>query len=200
MASFLGRTETLVTILFGLAVLGERFRRHEAAGGALVLLGVVCLRYTGGVEISRGFFYCLAGAACWGVTEGLGKVAVRHIEPLLFTWGRSVLLCPAFLAAALASPTGMVLPHGAGTWAGVAGVALSGPVLARYLYMKSLSLIPVSKAALVNQTQPVGVALLAGLALGRVPAPKEWIGGSMIILGCMLLVKGKNKRPGTKEP
>ena len=53
-ASFLGRAETLVTIAFGVVFLGERFRRIEIAGAVLVLSGVGLIRYTGGVEISRG--------------------------------------------------------------------------------------------------------------------------------------------------
>ena len=36
-ASFLGRTETLVTIFLGVVFLGERFRRIEIAGGLLVV-------------------------------------------------------------------------------------------------------------------------------------------------------------------
>jgi drug/metabolite transporter (DMT)-like permease len=144
------------------------------------------------MEVSAGFLLCLVAAACWGITEGLAKIVVRHMEPLVFTWGRCMLLAPVFLVTA--SADGLVLPPTGALWAGVIGIALAGPVLARYLYMKSLTLLPVSKAALINQLQPIWVALLAGLIFQSIPTLKECIGGVMIIAGCMLLVRRKSQR------
>jgi len=188
-ASFLGRTETLVTILFGMVFLGERLSRRELGGGALVIAGVVVIRYVGGMEVSRGFLICLAAALCWGLSEGMAKIAVRHMEPLVITWGRCLFLAPVFFLTASASPEGLVLPSSAPLWAGVLSIALVGPVLGRYSYMKALSLIPVSKAALINQLQPVWVAVMACLLLKTLPSVREFAGGLMIIAGCMILVR-----------
>jgi len=187
-ASFLGRAETLVTIFFGVVFLGERFRRGEIAGALLVLAGVAVIRYAGGVEVSKGFLLCLLAALCWGIGEGLAKVALQSVAPLVFTWGRCLILAPVFLAAAAASPEGLVLPGTPEVWWGVAGVALSGPVIARFLYLKSLTILPVSRVALINQFQPVWVAVTAGILLGTLPAPREWVGGALIIAGCLLLL------------
>ncbi len=194
-ASFLGRAETLVTIAFGVVFLGERFRRIEIAGAVLVLSGVGLIRYTGGVEISRGFVLCIVACILWGVTEGLAKVAVRHASPLFFTWGRTVLLAPAFYCTALASNGGLVLPDSTHLWILVIALSLSGPVVARYLYMKCLTLLPVSRAALINQSQPIWVAVIAGVCLGVLPGPREWIGGGLIIAGCLLLVRRRKNSP-----
>jgi drug/metabolite transporter (DMT)-like permease len=71
----------------------------------------------------------------------------------------------------------------------VIGLAVSGPVIGRFLYMKSLSLMPVSKAALILQFQPIWVAVIAGVLIGTIPSPKEWFGGALIIAGCILLVR-----------
>lgn len=191
-ASFLGRAETLVTIAFGIAFLGERFRTIEIVGALLVLFGAGLIRYTGGVEISRGFVLCMVSCLLWGVTEGLAKVAVRHASPLVFTWGRTVLLAPVFCCAAIASDRGLVLPDSARLWILVIALSLSGPVVARYLYMKCLTLLPVSRAALINQSQPIWVAVIAGICLGVLPGVREWIGGGVIIAGCLLLVRQRN--------
>jgi len=194
-ASFLGRAETLVTIAFGVAFLGERFRKVEIVGAVLVLFGVGVIRYTGGVEISKGFVLCIVSCVLWGVTEGLAKVAVKHASPLFFTWGRTVLLAPAFWATAIASDQGLVLPDSTRLWVLVIALSLSGPVVARYLYMKCLTLLPVSRAALINQSQPIFVAAIAGIALGVLPGVREWIGGGVIIAGCLVLVwERKNNR------
>jgi len=188
-SSFLGRSEVLVTILFAMIFLKERFTRIEVAGGALVMAGVVVIRYAGGVEISEGFILCMGAAVLWGITEGLAKVVVQSVEPVLFTWARSLMLIPLCAFSCALSTEGLLLPPDPGIWAGVIGLALVGPVLGRLLYMKSLRLIPVSKAALICQIQPVWVALFAGIMLGTLPSPKEWLGGALIIAGCVLLVR-----------
>jgi drug/metabolite transporter (DMT)-like permease len=63
--------------------------------------------------------------------------------------------------------------------------------MGRILYMKSLMYLPVSKVAVINQFQPVWVALLASIFLHTLPSLREWIGGILIITGCMLLVRKK---------
>lgn len=192
-ASFLGRTEVLVTILFAVTFLGERFNLMEGTGALLVFAGVVTIRYVGGVEISRGFILCLVAAFLWGLTEGLAKVVVRSVTPLVFTWGRAVMLLPAFYLTAAFSQEGIMLPKGAALWTGIVALSVIGPVMGRYLYMKSLTLIPVSKTALINQLQPVWVAVLAGILLKTLPSPREWIGGGLIIMGCVLLVRKRGE-------
>ncbi|MFH2001513.1 MAG: DMT family transporter [Planctomycetota bacterium] len=193
-ATFLGRTEVLVTILFAMLFLGERFSRYEIAGSVFVLAGLVTIRYTGGVEISRGFVLCMISALFWGVTEGLAKVLVRTVGPLLFAWTRSWMLFICFLPLAALSGEGIRLPMGAHAWAALIGLSLVGPVLGRLLYMKSLSLIPVSKAALINQLQPVWVAVMAACFLGTWPSAEEWIGGGLILAGCFFLVQRHRAR------
>jgi len=188
-ASFISRIETLVTILIGMAFLGERLGRREAAGGCLVIAGVVLVRYVAGIKLSDGLFLSLVSAVLWGTSEGLAKIVVRSVPPILFTWGRSVLLCPAYLIAAACSGDGVVIPAAPGVWLGVVCVAVSGPVLGRFFYMKSLSLIPVTKTALIMQLQPLWVALTAALALGNTPSLRECAGGVLIVAGCMVLVK-----------
>ena len=150
---------------------------------------MVAIRYAGGMEISKGFLFCLGGALLWGVTEGLAKVAVAYVQPLIFTWGRCLILLPIFFIAASISPEGVVLPMNGYLWAGLIGLALSGPVIGRFLYMKSLSFMPVSKTALILQFQPIWVAVMAGILIGTIPSPKEWFGGALIIAGCILLVR-----------
>jgi drug/metabolite transporter (DMT)-like permease len=131
----------------------------------------------------------MVSALFWGVTEALAKVVVRSVSPLIFTWGRALMLLPAFGIMAAFSKEGVALPQTPALWAGVIGLAIVGPVLGRYFYMKSLTLIPVSKTALINQLQPVWVALLAGFILKTLPGPRAWLGGALILSGCVLLVR-----------
>jgi drug/metabolite transporter (DMT)-like permease len=193
-ASFVGRAETLVTIFLGMILIGERMGGREILGAVLVLSGVLIIRFTAGIEMSHGLFLCLVSALLWGVAEALAKKAVQHLEPFLFTWARSLLLIPVFWIVATASDEGLVIPRTAEVWTGVIALSIAGPVLGRYLYLKSLTLIPVSKCALINQSQPVWVAVIACVVLGTLPGLREWIGGLVIMGGCVLLVWS---RPGT---
>ncbi|MHC4944240.1 MAG: DMT family transporter, partial [Planctomycetota bacterium] len=187
-ASFVGRAETLVTIFLGMILFGERMGGREILGALLVLSGVLIIRFTAGIEMSHGLMLCLLSALFWGVAEALAKKAVQYLEPFLFTWARSLLLIPAFWIAAACSKEGLVMPQTPEIWTGVIGLSIAGPVLGRYLYLKSLTLIPVSKCALINQSQPVWVAALACLLLGTLPGLREWIGGLFIMGGCIILV------------
>ena len=76
----------------------------------------------------------------------------------------------------------------------IALAALVGPVLARTLYMYALRHIDVSRAALVNQTQPLFVALFSAIALSTLPTRREWVGGILIVAGCLMLVRWTWKR------
>ena len=189
--SFLMRVETLVTVTLGTWLLRERLGRGEVVGGAILFAGVLVLRYVGGAEISLGFFVALASAVLWGVSEATGKVVVREVTPLLFTWARALLLGPAFLVAAWRLEGGVTWPERTDHWVGIVALSLIGPVLGRYLYMKSLTLIPVSRAALVTQIQSVWVAVLAGLLLGVLPSMREWAGGILIIAGSVVLIRSR---------
>ena len=90
LASFLNRSETLVTISLGIGILGERFTRSEALGGFLVLGGIVLMKFTLRAEYSTGFWVVLFGAVCFGTAEFFAKIAVRYVDPLTISFLRTV--------------------------------------------------------------------------------------------------------------
>lgn len=68
-----------------------------------------------------------------------------------------------------------------------------GPILTRPIYLAALKHIEVSKVALINQSQPVFVAIMALVALNQTPAPREIIGGLFVIGGCLVIILGRKK-------
>jgi drug/metabolite transporter (DMT)-like permease len=183
--SFLSRSETLVTIILGILVLRERFHWMELIGGALVLAGLVTIRYTVGVDLTFGFWLIVISAICFGLGEVIAKVAVRRVDPLVLCFVRNLVV--AVLFGALAASHGFIRGGLGGTLWAVVGVALTGPVVARYLYVLALQRIDVSKAALINQSQPLFVAMGSLLFRGVVSGARDWLGGGLIIVGCVLL-------------
>lgn len=193
--SFVGRVETLVAVVLGVLFFRERFTRLEGAGGLLVILGVIALRYSGGISIERGFWIILIASIGFGVAEVLAKKAVTIVDPFAFAGGRNALLAIAFLAVAGLRPGGIDVPSSPLVWLGIAAVALSGPVLARLHFLKALQMIQISKTVLINQSQPIWVALVAYTLLRQIPSRQEWLGGALVLAGCVMLIVG---RPGQR--
>ena len=191
LASFLNRFETLVTISLGIVILGERFTKGEGLGTLLVLGGIVLMKFTFRAEYSAGFWVVLFAALCFGTAEFIAKIAVRYVDPLTLSFLRNVITSVLFWIAVAFMGTSF---EGAGSvWWGILIVAFAGPILTRPIYLYALKYIEVSKVALINQSQPVFVAILALVALSQTPAPREIIGGLFVIGGCLLIIISRKK-------
>ncbi len=194
LASFVNRSETLVTISLGILILGERFSRGEGLGAFLVLCGIVLMKFTFRAEYSVGFWVVLFSAVCFGTAEFIAKIAVRYVDPLTLSFLRNVISSVLFWIAVAFVGTSF---EGVGSvWWGILIIALVGPVLTRPIYLYALKHIEVSKVALVNQSQPVFVAILALLILTQTPAPREIMGGLFVIGGCLLIIISRKKVRG----
>lgn len=191
LASFLNRTETLVTILLGVVILGERFSKGEWLGAILVLAGIVLMKFTLRVEYSTGFWVVLFSAVCFGTAEFIAKIAVRYVDPLTLSFVRNLISAVMFWVAVAFVGTSFAGVRSV-FW-GVIIIAFMGPILTRPIYLAALKHIEVSKVALINQSQPVFVAIMALLALNQTPAPREVIGGLFVIGGCLLIILGRKK-------
>jgi drug/metabolite transporter (DMT)-like permease len=191
--AFVSRVETLVAILLGVWFFGERFTRREAIGAAFVVIGVVALRYAGGIAIERGFWIILFASIGFGIAEALAKKTVSIVDPFAFALVRNIVLGIACFAVAMARPSGLSLPQDGLGWLAVAGIGVSGPFLGRVHFLKALQMIHISKTALVNQALPIWVALLSFFLLNTVPSQREWLGGAAVILGCVLLILGRGR-------
>jgi drug/metabolite transporter (DMT)-like permease len=191
LASFLNRFETLVTISLGILILGERFTKGEGAGTILVLSGIVLMRFTFRAEYSVGFWVVLFSAVCFGTAEFVAKIAVRYVDPLTLSFLRNVISSVLFWIVVLF--LGTSFDGAEKVWWGILIIAFAGPILTRPIYLYALKHIEVSKVALINQSQPVFVAILAFVALSQTPAPQEIIGGIFVIGGCLLIIVSRKK-------
>jgi len=190
-AAFISRLQTLVTVFLGIWLLGERFRILEAVGGVVVIAGLGLLYATEGVQVSLWFWVMVASGIFWGVTEVVAKVALRHINATPLSFIRTAIVALFYLL--LLTIQGQPLLGLGNKWWGVIGIALMGPTLARWFYLFALKRLPVSKASLVNQIQPIFVALVAFTFLGTIPGIRDWIGGLLILAGCSVMIWGQNR-------
>ena len=191
LASFLNRFETLVTISLGIAILGERFSRGEALGGFLVLGGIVLMKFTFRAEYSLAFWIVLFSAVCFGIAEFFAKIAVRYVDPLTISFLRNVITAIFFWIAVPIVGTSFEGAHS--VWWALIILVFAGPVLVRPIYLYALKHLEVSKVALINQSQPIFVAILALVALSQTPAPREITGGLFVIGGCLFIIISRKK-------
>jgi len=195
-AAFISRLQTLVTVFLGIWLLGERFRILEAVGGVVVIAGVGMLYATEGVEVSLWFWVMVASGIFWGITEVVAKVALRHINATPLSFIRTAMVALFYLI--LLTIQGQPLLGLGNKWWGVIGIALMGPTLARWFYLFALKRLPVSKASLINQIQPIFVALVAFTFLGTIPGLRDWIGGLLILAGCSVMIWGQIRGLGVR--
>jgi len=121
--------------------------------------------------------------------ELVAKVAVREIAPAVLAFYRNGILVVAFGIAALAS--GQAAPPPKEVLGSVALTALLGPVLGRLWFLVALRHLELSWTALLTQTSPIFTAIVAWLLRDELPdRAEEWIGGAVILLGCVQMVLG----------
>jgi len=66
--------------------------------------------------------------------------------------------------------------------------------MARMVYLLALKRIELSKVAVISQSQPVFVIIIALLALGQLPSVKEIYGGVLLTAGCLIMILSRQLR------
>ncbi len=198
LAAFVARTEVPIVIIMGIVILKERFTRYETVGLGLSLVGIVLMKLTLRFEYSTGFWLVLAGALFFGLTEFVSKMAVRHVPPIRLAFLRNMLIAVIYWVAFAASgetTEGLDL-----VWPGVIALGLVGPVISRMSYLSALKRMDLSKVAVISQSQPVYVILIALLVLGQIPSVRETTGGIFLVIGCSLMVFGRSRKHRHDKP
>ncbi|MBU1317676.1 MAG: DMT family transporter [candidate division Zixibacteria bacterium] len=186
LATFLNRAEVMVAIILGMIFLRERFTKVETLGVLLSIAGIIVMRLTLRVEYTSGFWFVLGGAFFFGITEFVSKIAVRYVEPLILGYIRNMMLALLYWIAFGA--VGRGFDGLSSVWPGVLALALIGPVAARLMYLTALNKLELSRVAVISQSQPVFVILIALLALGQLPTFREITGGVLLTLGCVIMI------------
>lgn len=186
LAAFVNRAEVPIVILLGVMILKERFSRWETLGLALSIVGIIVMKLTLRFEYSDGFWLVLLGALFFGLTEFVSKIGVRHVPPVTLAFLRNLFMAPIYWLMFAASGGSM---DGLGSvWPGVIALGLIGPIMSRMMYLLALRRMELSKVAVISQSQPVYVILIALLVLGQLPSVRETVGGIFLIAGCILMV------------
>jgi len=186
LAAFINRAEVPIAIFLGIVFLRERFSRLEILGMIISIAGIVVMRLTLRFEYSTGFWLVLLGALFFGITEFVSKIAVRHVEPVVLAYLRNGMMALIYWMVFLAG--GEDLGGLSRVWPGVLALGIIGPILSRMMYLLALKRVELSRVAVISQTQPVFVILIALLFLGQFPTFREILGGVLITTGSLIMI------------
>ena len=178
-------------------LVGERATRRAISGLIVATLGAALV--VGGGQVDPvaypqrllGDLLLLGGAVCWAIYTVLGTITARYGSSL------AALATSTIIGAILLFPLGF-LEHGyadvgtwtLGTWLAEGYVTVVQAVFSFVLFFWAVGRYGASLASLTSYLVPLGTLALAIIVLGERPAPLQWVGGAVILVGVRLAARG----------
>jgi drug/metabolite transporter (DMT)-like permease len=186
-------TGPFLSTMSAVVFLGERMTAQLAAGGAAVIIGVICL--TGGFKrgakhITVSILFGIAAGILIGSYTVWDAYAVSKlvVPPLLLDYvssiGRSILLAPI-----AAKRKALVAAHWREHRAGVIAIAVFNP-LAYILVLYALTFTPVVYVAPIREVSVLITVLMGGLLLRESDLRRRLVWAALIVTGVALLATG----------
>jgi drug/metabolite transporter (DMT)-like permease len=193
-ASFIGRLQTLVAVVLGVSFLREKFRAAEFVGGIIVFCGVLIIGYSPDIHLNFWFWIMVGSAVSFGITEFFAKLSVHSLAPVPLNMIRNGIVGLSLVFWNIGQ--GQAVFPAVRLWYLIPLLAIFGPIGSRICFLYALKYVNVSKAVLVNQMQPLFVAIVAFAFLGTIPTVQEWIGGVLVLGGCVVLIGFRHRVGG----
>jgi drug/metabolite transporter (DMT)-like permease len=197
LAAFLGNL-TLVCLVLGGLILGERVRRAEAAVMVLIFIGALMFSYQGGQLqwLAVGLMLLVSiGTATKQITI---RQAARQAN--LPTVMAGMCLGMSATAVAIGLGTGTLATPTLHSFAWIMATAAIGGVVGMTLLYAGYGYIGVARGAPADAMRPLAV-LMIGLALGaNWPAAVQLAGAALVLIGSACLAKLHRPTPSAPAP
>ncbi len=196
-AGVVNATGPLMTLFLARLLGQERLCASQLLGAAVSLAGVAVVMSGGSwgalreLRFNPGDLLVLAAVFLWAVYSLLGRALLgRH--PTVWVTAVSTLAAVPLLAApavweSIAAPPAV----GGGLILAVLYIGLGPSFLAFLAWNQGVRQLGAGGAMAFYNTLPVYAGLLAGAALGEWPGPHQLLGGSLVLAGCLLAVRGR---------
>lgn len=203
MASIINTITPVAILLFAALLLGERTSPKEVLGIIVTVLGSVPI--VGGADATSsvlGIVLNFVGMAFWGLSSVMIRKSCANIDGVWVTmYGMLVaaIVDIPFMAVDIAR-NGLELSAFTPTvilailWIGLVPTAA-----ANLFWSKALERLPAATCSLFYASLPITTALLGVIMLGEVLTQKFMLGSLVIILGMLLAVSGKKKKPTEEQ-
>lgn len=189
-ASFITNIIPIVTALLAWSMLGERFSLLGWAGCLISFAGVsyIGLGQPGGLSFGSGASFILMAS----LSSALYFVLQKPLVPIYgaaYSTGYTLVFAGLFLLPWMPASTAEVINASFGTMIALAGLTLFPTLIAYLTWTYALGRLPASVAAnFIYLIAPLA-ALLAFLFLNEQPSGSTLIGGSIAIVGTVIVAR-----------
>ncbi len=191
--SFLANLTPIFVTVFGISFLKERFNIIEGAGMILTLTGAIMISYTGQNKLSEIFIegtgLITISSIFLSISIIIAKSRISHIDPSVLMVNRISYLF--IFAVILILYTGRSLSISGISLFNIAAGSILGPFLTGLAQYSALKYIEASRAMIIQATRGFFVAVGAIIYLNIFPQIIQIIGGTITILGVVIITLGK---------
>ena len=189
-ASLLLATVPVWTVILSTAVGHERPNRWVYFGVTATFVGMILVIIGGASSLSlggdtmRGDLLLVGAAMLWSVYTVAGKAPVQRYGSLRMTAWTLWIATPVIVLMGVPSLIDTDWSGvSAGSWAGVVYAGVLSIALAYLLWYRGVQHLGNSRTAVYSNLVPVAALITAWLWLGEVPAPLQFAGAAVILLG-----------------
>ncbi len=190
----------LITLILARWFLGQPLARAQVLGALTSMVGVAVILSGGSwaalatLRFNPGDFLILVAVVMWALYSIAGRVVLRR-HPTVWVTAASTMLAVPLLAAPAAWEWNLRPP----VWsAGVAAAMLyigAGPSFLAFLaWNEGVRRLGPGGAMAFYNTLPLYAGLLAAVSLRELPGPSQWVGGLLVVGGCLLAARGGGRR------
>jgi len=196
--AFVFEFNIVFTVLLGVIFLKDRFRKIEVIGALIAIFGIFILAYDN-IEISILSIVIILISALFNALSNLvSKIFVKKISPVTLAGGRAIFIFLLSLGYALVTNRIQTnIPSMVFLYAFLGGV--TGAFVGFSLFYKSLEKIKISKVMTIRTIEPFLVVALSFFIFSMIPTQNQLIGGSLIVIGVIILILYKRNKNFEKE-
>lgn len=182
----------VLTLMFAIALLGEKLTRAKAAGTMIAMTGTVALVTSGGISMENESFVSNAIIMVSAISYGLAWVSAKRVlerNPPLLVIGLAIIIGTALLAVSLPLETGLrfeVSPVAAFDII-VLGVFCAG--VSSILYLTALRTEEVSRLAFFIYLMPIFASLFAWALRGEMVEASTVVCALVIVIGIAIATR-----------
>lgn len=191
--SFLSNLTPIFVTILGISFLAERFNLYEGIGILLTVTGAVLISHSGQGKLSEIFIegtgLIVMSSFFLSLSIILAKYRIREIHPSILMINRIVYLF--LLSLIMLLLTGQSISISPTAMFNVAMGSLLGPFMTAMAQYSALKYIEASRTMIVQSTRGLFVAIGAIIYLGILPTRMQIIGGTITILGVIVIATGR---------
>ena len=194
LTTFLLRFENVFSVVLGLFFLKEKLNKYEAIGIFIAITGAFMItRYSNNGSISLisvGIIFF--AALLFSGAHFVSKMYVKKTGAFMMNYSR-IIFSFIFMFFFAYSTNSFIFPNQASLEIAVAGGILS-TVLGITFFLKALEHADLSKVISIRAMDPFIVVIYSYFVLATVPDMIQLAGGTVVILGILIIVQSRNIR------